>query len=387
MRAPVLPGIVIAGAAGILLAACAVGAADALSDALPTLRIGHVGHDHQLALYVAALESEARKDRWGIYLHELKPKEVYELVAGGRPVARLQLLQTEGGAGMPAAMSRGEFDVGLGSTIAAAKFADSGKPLKIICPLQTDGDQLVLREGLPIAEWGAFVAAAKTGAKPLRIGYKEPMAVAKMIFECALKAEGVSYGYEERPGRGVVLVNFGSEKSPLPLLESRALDGFVMNQPGTAMAVHKGLAHVVAELRDLPPKGTWAHHPCCSIIATPEALEARREPIKALLELIILSTKLINEEQALAIDCAVRWTKNPRAVEARSVPTVSYLAQPTERWVAGLKTWLELVRTVDFFKGKYARVSAEEFVGDICAFDLCAEAIQDLRKKGLLEAQ
>jgi NitT/TauT family transport system substrate-binding protein len=366
------------------LGALAASAADETSVSLPTLRVGHVGHDHQLALYVAALESAGRKEAWGIHLRELKPKEVYDLVEGDMPIARLRFVQTEGGSAMPAAMSRGEIDVGLGSTIAVAKFADGGQPMKIICPLQTDGDQFVMRRGSPITNWVSFAAAAKTGATPLRIGYKEPMAVAKMVFERALKAEDVAYGYDSRPGIGVVLVNFGSEKSPLPLLESGALDGFVMNQPGTAMAVHKGLAQVVAELRDLPPAGKWVNHPCCCVAATKTAINRHGTPIKALLKLIILSTQLIHENPHLAVDCAVRWTKNPQAVEAQSVPTVTYLAEPTDAWMNGMKTWLEMVKSVDFFKGKYAQMSADDFVQDLCALDMCRAAAQELRANGLI---
>ncbi len=360
-------------------------AADARREILPTIRLGHVGHNHQLALYVAALESESRKEAWGVCLRALKPKEVYELVEGDQPIARLHLIQTEGGAGMPAAMSRGEFDLGLGSTIAVAKLADSGQPLKIIAPLQTDGNQFVMRKGSPITNWPAFVAAAQTATKPVKIGYKEPMAGAKMIFERALKAEGIAYSYGDRGGAGVVLVNFGSEKSPLPLMESGALDGFVMNQPGTAMAVHKGLAQVVAELRDLPPQGKWANHPCCCVAATEKAIRTHSEPIKALLKLLMLSTQLINDNQALAIDCAVRWTKNPQAVESQSVPTVTYIAQPTEGWIAGVKTWLEMVKAVDFFKGKYAQISPDDFVRDLCALELCRAAVRELQEKGLLK--
>jgi NitT/TauT family transport system substrate-binding protein len=351
---------------------------------LPHIRIGHVGHDHHLALYVAALESAARQGEWGLHLREQKAREVYDLFEGDTAIARLLFIQTAGGAAMPAAMSRGEIDVGLGGTTSIAKFADGGQPIRIICPLQTDGDQLVLRKGSGIADWAAFVATAKEGGRPLRIGYKEPMAVAKMVFEGALRAEGIEYGFDPRPGLGVVLVNFGSEHSPLPLLESRALDGFVMNQPGTAMAVHRGLAEVVAELRDLPPDNKWLNHPCCVIAATDAVLQEHPEPIKALLKLIQLSTHLINTDVDVAVDCAVRWIRNPREVEAQSIPTSSYLAEPNEVWLQGMVTWFERAREVEFFTGKYQDVTAEAFVRDLCALDPCRQAAAELREKGLL---
>ncbi len=385
MRRLINPWMALLAAAACGLAGCSR-TSDQSAEGWPLIRVGHVGHDHQLAMYVAALESESRKEHWGVYLRELKPKEVYDLVEGEEVLARIQLVQSEGGAGMPAAMSRGEFDIGLGSTIGIAKFADAGQPLRILCPLQTDGDQFVLRRQSPIADWPSFVAAAKSGGKPLRIGYKEPMAVAKLIFACALEAEGIAFGSDDRPEYGVVLVNLGSEKAPLPLLESGVLDGLVMNQPATAVTVHKGLAKVVAELRDLPPEGRWANHPCCCVAASESAIETHRGPIKALLKLILLSTQLINDDRALAVDCACRWTKNPRDVESRSVPTVTYLAEPTPGWKSGMETWLEMVKPMGFFAGRYADISAEDFVEDVCRLDLCREAVQELRERGLLRA-
>jgi len=349
------------------------------------LKVGHVGHDHHLALYVAALEGERFRKEYGVYLSQVKPKEVYDLVEGGRTLARLRLIKVGGGSRMPAAMSRGEIEIGLGGVAAVAKFADGGEPFKIICPLQTDGDMLVLQKDSPVEDWSSFVSAARAAGRPLKIGYKAPVAVAKMIFERALKAEGIPYAYDPADrGARVILVNFGSEKSPLPLMESRAIDGFVMNQPGVAVGVHKGVGKVVAQLRDLPPAGKWVNHPCCCVCAPAEVLEAHAEKVRAFLKVILLSTQLINHDQELAIDCASRWTKYDRQVEQASIPTIAYVAEPTESWVAGMKTWAEMVQDVQLFKGRYADVPAEDFVADVCSLDLCRLAARDLRAKGLL---
>ena len=123
-----------------------------------TLTVGHVGHDHHLALYVAALD-RFRKD-YGLGLREVKAREVYDLVESGQAVARLRLVKVGGGSRMPAAMSRGEIEIGLGGTLPVAKFADGGQPFKIICPLQADGDMLVMQANSPVTDWASFVAAA-----------------------------------------------------------------------------------------------------------------------------------------------------------------------------------------------------------------------------------
>ena len=379
--------IMLAGVVAAALAGCQGEMPAETETETPMLTLGHVGHDHHLALYVAALEGERFRNDYGIYLKEVKAKEVYDLVDGGRTLARLNFIRVGGGSRMPAAMSRGEIKVGLGGVTAVAKFADGGQPFKIVCPLQTDGDMLVMQKDSPVADWASFVKAAKSGGKPLKIGYKAPVAVAKLVFERALLAEGIPYGYDATDAKaGVILVNFGSEKSPIPLMESRAIDGFVMNQPGVAVAVHKGLGKTIAELRDLPPKGKWVNHPCCCISATQQTLDAHGEVVKGLVKVILLSTQLINRDQELAIRCASRWTRYEVAVEKQSIPTITYIAEPTDSWIAGMKTWAEMVKDVKLFKGKYADTSPDDFVGDLCDLELVREAARELREKGLLRS-
>jgi NitT/TauT family transport system substrate-binding protein len=350
------------------------------------LRVGHVGHDHHLALYVAALEGTRFERDYGIWLKEINPREIYDLIVSNQPVARLRLIKVEGGANMPAAMCRGELDVGLGGLSPIAKFADNGEPIKVICPLQTGGDMLVMRKGSAITNWASFVAEAKrTEGKPLQIGYKAAIAVAKTIFEGALKAEGISHRYDATKGDvRVILVNFAAEASPVPLLESGALDGFVMNQPAAALAVHKGAGQVVADLDELPPVGKWRDHPCCCIAAMEKALAAKPDQIKASLKVIVLATQLIQQDQALAIDCASRWTKNELAVEKASVPTVHYVAEPTTAWCKGFHTWAEMMREIKLFTGRYAQLGPDELMQQLCDFGACRAAAAELRGAGLL---
>ena len=45
---------------------------------LPVLKVGHVGHDHQIALYVAADEGKALYKTYGVYLEKLKDQQKIE---------------------------------------------------------------------------------------------------------------------------------------------------------------------------------------------------------------------------------------------------------------------------------------------------------------------
>lgn len=358
---------------------------DAAAAAPPLLKVGHVGHDHHLALYVAALEGPRFERSYGISLKEISLREVYDLTVSNQPIARLRLIKVEGGALMPAALGRGEIDIGLGSLTGVAKLADGGQPFKVLCPLQTGGDMLVMHKGSKVTNWTGFVATAKAPGKPIQIGYKAAVAVAKVVFEGALKAEGIRYGYDAtKSDARVILVNFASEASPVPLLESGALDGFVMNQPAAAIAAHKGAGRVVAELAELPPVGKWRDHPCCIVVATEATLRARPEVIREFLKVLLLSTHLIRQDPSLAIQCASRWTKNELAVEQASVPTVHYVAEPTDSWLNGFHRWAGMMHEMKFFTGRYASLTPEELTRQLCDFEACRQAASELRAAGLL---
>jgi NitT/TauT family transport system substrate-binding protein len=364
-----------------LIAICGCGPADTPSEQaeVPNLTIGHVGHDHQIALYIAALEGDKLAEKYGVSLKMVKDREIYDLIEKGKTVARLKLVKVGGGSKMPAAMSRGEIDIGLGGVPAVAKFVDNGEKFKIIAPLQTDGDMLVMKVDSAISDWASFVAAVKApDAKPLKIGYKAPVAVAKLIFERAMKAEGVSYGYEGADNEQVTLVNMRGGKNAIPLLSEGAIDGFVMNQPVVSISVHKKIGKVIAQLRDLPPAKKWHDHPCCCVCATQDTLDKHSDAVKAFLKLIHAGTKTIVSDSILAVDLASEWTKVAHEVEKQSVPSIRYISAPDDQWIAGMETWAEMMQDIKAFKGKYADMKPAAIVAELCDLSLCKTAAKEL---------
>ncbi|HWR98302.1 MAG TPA: ABC transporter substrate-binding protein, partial [Candidatus Methanoperedens sp.] len=271
--------------------------APASAQEVPSLNLGHVGHDHQIALYVAADAGEALAAAYGVRLAPLKDREVYELFDGGKKVAQINLIQVGGGSGMPAAMEQGSIDVGLGGIGPVAKYADNGAPFKVLAPLNNDGDALLLRPGVAAQSWAEFIALAKKSESPLRIGYKAPMAVAYMILTKALAAEGVRFGQEPAGQDGapvqVLTVNLQEDQNMLPAMEAGTVDGVVANEPYPSLLVAKGLGRRVADLSTLPPQGVWEGHPCCVVAATRKALAEKRAAITSLLKAIIAGTDLI----------------------------------------------------------------------------------------------
>ncbi|MFP4052273.1 MAG: ABC transporter substrate-binding protein [Phycisphaerae bacterium] len=370
-------------AAAVVVVVCLAGCGgEEPHSAPPTIRVGYVGHDHQLALYVAALQGR-KLNAGGVYLKERKFKEVYDLVDGDRTLATLELIKVGGAANMPTAMSRGEIAIGLGGVASVARFVDRGAEFRIICPLQTEGDQLVMHADSPVSDWASFVSEVRKADRPLRIGYKGPVACAKMVFVKALDAEGIRWTHD--PGEseaGVLMVHMVRGPNAIAMLSGKKgdvpLDGFVMNQPVSAKAEQMGLGKVVAQLRDLPPEGAWHNHPCCCVAATQDVLDRHPRQVKALLKLLIAATDRMHADPKVAVDVAVEWTGSPREVEQRSVPTVRYVGRFSEDWLAALATYYGMMQEVGAFKGRYKDMPPEKIVADAVDTTLCDQAATEL---------
>lgn len=342
------------------------------------LNVGHVGHDHQIALYIAAMEGERLGKDHGVFLREVKPREVYDLVDDGRVVARLNLHKVGGGSKMPAAMEQGMIDIGLGGTPAICAFRDRGAPFKIIAPLQTDGDMLLVRPDVFADDWPSFLAMVRAADRPVTIGYKAPLAVAKMVFEGALEAEGITHSDRSAESVQVHLVNTRGPQAMLALLERGEVDGIVMNQPTVAVAESQGLGKTLCQLRDMTPAGHWVDHPCCSVAATEALLASHPEAVKALIKVIILGGRLIERDPERAIDVAAEWINTPRQIEASSVPTVTYVPTPTDSWRRGMAVWLGRMQQAEGFTGRFQTMDADAFLADVCDFALCEQAKAEL---------
>lgn len=358
------------------------------ANAPPTIRVGYVGHDHQLALYVAALQGEGLSAKANVHLRRRKARQVYDLIEDGRTLATLELVKVGGAANLPNAMASGQVSIGLGGVAPVAKFIDRGSPMKLLAPLQTEGDQLVLKSDSPIDSWAEFVAAARAARRPIRIGYKGPVAVAKLVFMRALQEEGIRHTHDPADSEAeVLLVHMMKGSNAIPMLTGEAggaIDGFVMNQPVPAKAEHMGVGKVIAQLRDLPPAGAWKQHPCCCVAANEDVLDHHPRAVKAFLKILLLATDRMRQSPAIAVEAAVEWTRSPLPVEKRSVPTISYLAEPTDEWRVGLIRYYDMMLDVEAFKGRFKGATGLAVVEACLDTTLAEEAAAELRIVGAL---
>ncbi len=349
------------------------------------LRVGHVGHDHHIALFIAADRGEKLRDAsGGVWFKELKRFQVYELRKDGNVLAQVMLKKVGGGANMPAGLARNEIEVGLGGVAATVAAIDKGATFKIIAPCNCDGDMLLVRPDFPAKDWPTFLAAVRDAEAPVKIGYKAPRAVAYLIFMAALKASGVTYGPKAVDEAGqpvqVVLVNLQKGSNMAPSLQADLVDGIVMNQPVVAVAAHKKLGRVIADLCDLPPEGQWANHPCCCVVASAEALADKAEAVEALLQAIVAGGRFIASDPKQAIQIAAAWTKKPLAVEQKSIPTVTYVTVPGTEWRQGMRTWFAMMKDLGQFTKRLKDKTPEEMhalVSDYTLIERAAAAVAE----------
>lgn len=325
-----------------------------------SLNVGHVGHDHQLALYVAIDHCEEYEQQTGICLKTLEDKKYYELWDGDRKVADLRIVQVGGGSKMPTALAQGVIDVGLGGVAPVLAACDSGAPVRLIAPLHSKGDMLVLKPDAPIGTWEEFVAMVKTATAPIRIGYKSPIAVAKLVFEDALKHEGISFsGDASVTDVQVRMVNVkGGGKLNVSLSEG-LVDGYVGNNPFPAIGVEKGIAKVVCDLEDLPP-GRFRNHPCCCVAANTDALVGKEEAVADLLVLLLQANQTINRDLTAAAKSASRWIGTSEAVERESIPTSGYSLDPGDEWRACMSVWFDAMNDLETFRGKLKGLTEDQ---------------------------
>ena len=351
------------------------------SDESVTIRLGHVGHDHHTALYVAMDQAHEYAAASGIGVKVLEDQEFYELTEQGRKVAELQIVIVGGGSQMPTALAQNVIELGFGGVAPVLAGIDSGAPIKLVAPLHYKGDMFVVRPDFAARTWAEFVALARETRRPLRIGYKSPVACAKVIFEEALRHEGISFGGDpSQENLKVHMVNVKGGGKLNVALSAELVDGYVGNNPFPSIAIEKRIGRIVCDLEDLPP-GTFRDHPCCCIAARTDAMADKEQAIVDLLVLLLQANETIDSDIDKAVAAAVRWIGTSEAVERMSIPTSGYSMDVSERWYDTMGQWVATMNSLEIFRGKLKDKSPEEVAQIAYDFSLLNKAQQKVARQ------
>lgn len=343
-----------------------------------TLTVGHVGHDHHTALFVAADRAAELARGSGISMTPIEDRKHYELFDNGRKIADLRMVKVGGGSKMPTALAQGVIEVGLGGVAAVLAAVDKGTPVRMIAPLHFKGDMFVVKPDFPAKTWQEFVARAKAATNPIRIGYKSPIAVAKLVFEEALKHEGVTFsGDPAKRDAKVLMVNVKGGGKLNAALSGGLVEGYVGNNPFPAIGAAKGLLRIVCDLEGLPP-GTFSDHPCCCVASTTAALRDKAEAITALLVLMLQATETINTELPAAADVAARWIGTTPEVERTSIATSGYSMDASKTWRGHMAVWIDAMDGLGVFENQLKGLKEQGAAALVYDFSLLKRATAKL---------
>ncbi len=348
-----------------------------LSVEVPLLKVGHCRHDHHSAVFISALRGERMNELYGIYLEPLG-ENYYALVENGQKVAEIEFVQSQGAINVPNNMIAGLFDIGFGGVIPFASSADQGSGIKIISPLHSRGDMLVVSVGNDaVNDWDSFVEWVNASEEPLIIGFKSPKAVALLIFESAITEAGIPWSMQgnPEPGSKILLFNAQGEPNLNPSLQNETIDAYVSNNPACALAEYNGIGKCVAELSDLPP-GDFRNHPCCAIAATETALVEKPLEIAASLRLFAAATDYINDNPEDAAVAAGEWIGNPVEVEEISMATSGYCMEVSLDWLDNMVSILDNMRNLGAFTGPLAEKDDEDNACFLYDFSLLPENLR-----------
>ena len=350
------------------------------------LKIGHVGHDHHLPLFVALDMAEKDPANFcpkGITLKKNVDKKRYQLLKNGKKIADLEILKVGGGSKMPTALAQNVIDIGYGGTAPVLAAIDKGSPIRLISPLHSKGDMFVLEPKFPANTWPEFVAFVKQSPKPVRIGYKNPIAVAKIIFENALKHEGIVFSSDITDSKARVhMVNVKGGGKLNASLANGIINGYAGNNPFPAIGEEKKILKMICELENLPP-GDFKNHPCCCIAALTSVTKEKSEAVEALLKMNLEAIKLINSDPNKAAKIASRWIGTSEAVEKKSIPTSGYSMEDSDEWHKTMAVWADAMNKLEFFNKKLKGLSEEKMAKK--AYDFTLLKKQSRIQKRLLE--
>lgn len=347
---------------------------------VPILKFGYIHNDHQTPLYVAIKKWEYFKEKHGTYLKPVSEKTKCELWSGGQKLAYVDLVRTRGGSAFTTIMGQGHIEMGCGGVPAMLFAIDKGMEAKILCPLMTEGDALVVKPDSRIKSWENFVSFVKQNKeKPLKIGYKVPVAVAKTVFEGAMNAEDITYTENAaRRDVDVLLVNMKGNKNIIPGLERGVIDACVTNMPVPAIAQGKGAGKIVTYLATLPPKGEWIDHPCCSVVATDELIKNQPDIVAGLVEVIIRAARWMEKNPDEVPGICSDWLGTSIKDERVSLKCIKFTVDPTDAWKTGTFKYINLMQNLGEISGKLKGKTQDKISSLIFDFGPYKKAVTEM---------
>ncbi|MDY0204530.1 MAG: ABC transporter substrate-binding protein [Desulfovibrio desulfuricans] len=316
---------------------------------LPRLKVGYIFTTNHTPL-MAAMDMGEKLTVNGMWLQPVVPKEKYQLMKDGKPVAVLDIVVIKSGSETATLFAQKQLDIGLASITAIMAGIDKRIPIKIVSPLVLASGGVVVSNAVPAKTWPEFAAYIKSSSKPVSIGYHSPSSAPIIILESALKAEGISYTSNPLDQKAqVVLVDLKGMSNLIPALSSKQVDAVVGPEPFPQTAAGKGAGCDIGMLRDLPPAGQWSDYPCCVIAARDEIIAEHPAILRDFVSLMAGVGQWCNEDAQRAGIVGSKWIGLPEKIGKNS--NLRFLQSFTDGWKEGANGYLGELNKAGYFKG------------------------------------
>lgn len=325
---------------------------------LPAFKTGFIFTTHHSPFLIAASKGEAFK-HLGVYLKPIMERESYELISDGKSIAILDLVVAKSGSETATLFAQKHLDMGIASITAIMAGIDKGTPMKIICPLQTEGMALVAPKDSPLASWDSLMQRIRTAKEPVRIGFHSPTSAPKIVLEGALVQAGCKVTLDPSDTTAdVLLVDLKETSNLLAALSAGQVDAVVGPSPFPEVAQTRGIGKVIVNLGDLPPTGHWKDFPCCVGVASDEMRLKHPEVVAAFVKLIARANAWCNEHPREAGEVAAAWIGLPP--EAGSKSTLVFVNEFNENWLRGAGAYLSILNQMHKFNGSLKGKTIEQ---------------------------
>jgi NitT/TauT family transport system substrate-binding protein len=323
----------------------------AATAAVPELTVAYRRDGNAAPLFDACLYPKDFRVRYGLYLKEVKPRELYSLLDGTRQTLSVRLASFETDSAVLATLLSGSAQVGILASEEVLTAVLAARPVRILAPLQRRGDMLVINRSVPAADWKEFVAWVKVRNGPVAIGYVGGHSMTVLGFAQALEYENVKYEGTV-PGRGPTQ-GFETAKVNLVQVKDRAalavelklgrLDAAVLQEPAATLVSAVDGNRTIGRIDILPP-GRFEDRPGTIIAATDSVIRRQGDAVGRFLELMAVATHYANNRTRNTLAAVDKWLETSPALESIAMGNIGFSSRPDFTFTTGIWNWYFALR-------------------------------------------
>jgi len=314
--------------------------------AVPSLTVAYHRDDHAAPLFNACLYPEDFQARYGLYLEEVKPHQLYNILDDKGDTMSLRLAAYDTDTEVMAALLSDTVQLGILAAEDVLGIILAGRALRIIAPLQYARDLLLVNPKVPAANWKEFIAWVKKLDRPATIGYIGQYSMAALGLSQALEYEKIDYvgtlpGKDLSPKPESTKVKFSRADDRTALaaeLASGRSDAAVLEEPAaTWISSLRGCPTI--DRTDALPPGRLEDHPGTVIAATDQVISRRGEDMGRFLELMAVATHYTNNNTQKTLAAVNQWLGASATRESVSLGNMGFSSSPDTKFTKGIWNW------------------------------------------------